>query len=161
ENEPVISGTVTTQASQPLTNWTVFLDTNNNDVLDDDEVSTTTNANGFYGFFSSQVPSDTPVYVDLVNLDPTSYSFCTPSDGSTLVTYSGDLITADFSITQVSSIEGTVFLDSNQSGDAAGQTGLSGWTVFIDSNANNQLDAGEQSTLTNSSGAYTLFGLAS
>src|SRR6266508_2047658 len=37
----------------------------------------------------------------------------------------------------------------------AGEAGLAGWTIFIDSNNNGQLDAGEASTVTDATGAYS------
>jgi hypothetical protein len=47
----------------------------------------------------------------------------------------------------------------------AGEAGLAGWTVYIDSNTgetpdNNTLDTGEQSTVSDANGNYTLSGLA-
>src|SRR5207253_2632250 len=52
-------------------------------------------------------------------------------------------------------IAGSIFNDVNS--DAVKQsteTGLTGWTVFLDTNKNGKLDAGESSTLTDSSGNY-------
>ncbi len=39
------------------------------------------------------------------------------------------------------------------------EPGLPGWTIFIDSNLNGKLDAGERSTVTDSAGRYTFVGL--
>jgi hypothetical protein len=58
------------------------------------------------------------------------------------------------------SISGTVFNDANDDGvQDNGELGIAGVTVYIDSNNNGILDSGEISTVTNSSGNYTLTGL--
>ncbi len=41
----------------------------------------------------------------------------------------------------------------------AGETGLQGWTVFLDTNANGILDSGETSTVTGPDGSYAFTGL--
>ncbi len=42
----------------------------------------------------------------------------------------------------------------------AGEPGQAGWTIFIDSNSNGELDAGERSTVTDSLGRYSFLNLA-
>ncbi|WP_148598180.1 SdrD B-like domain-containing protein [Aquisphaera giovannonii] len=161
EYEPVVSGTVANQDGTALSGWTVFVDLNGNGILEANDPSTTTNANGFYGFSSNQVPYGTPVDIVLVNLDPSAFSFGTPSNGVGQITYTGNLSTANFSMIQSSSIEGIAFDDANLSGDPSGQAPLSGWTVFLDTNGNGQFDAGEPWTLTSASGSYAFYGLTS
>ena len=57
-------------------------------------------------------------------------------------------------------LSGSVFHDLNGNGlQAAGEPNLAGWTVFLDANKNGHLDAGERSTITSASGAYTFTGL--
>lgn len=59
------------------------------------------------------------------------------------------------------SISGMKFHDLN--GDAVRQTGepaLSGWTTYLDINANGRLDGGEPSRVTDASGGYQFSGLA-
>jgi uncharacterized delta-60 repeat protein len=54
-------------------------------------------------------------------------------------------------------VNGQVFNDAD--GDStldAGESGQSGWTVYLDANNNDVLDAGETSAATNASGNYTL-----
>ncbi|MFM8608848.1 MAG: hypothetical protein ACKOCJ_00060 [Burkholderiaceae bacterium] len=43
----------------------------------------------------------------------------------------------------------------NIAGNADDERGLSGWTIFLDANGNNTLDAGERSTVTNANGNYS------
>jgi parallel beta-helix repeat protein len=58
-------------------------------------------------------------------------------------------------------ISGQVFQDTNGHGSQqAGESGLSGWTVYLDANKNGSLDAGETSTVTNISGQFTLSNLS-
>jgi hypothetical protein len=58
-------------------------------------------------------------------------------------------------------IRGALFndLDSDGARDP-GEVGLSGWTVFLDSNANGLRDAGEQSTVTSPDGSYAFINLS-
>ena len=97
--------------------------------------------------------------IDLVNLDPTAYVFGDPANGINQVTYTNSPLVADFTADQLSTIEGTVFLDQNQSGNPTGQPPLAGWTVFLDTNGSGQLEPGDLTTITGSSGAYSFSGL--
>ncbi|WP_413173601.1 S8 family serine peptidase [Anabaena azotica] len=57
-------------------------------------------------------------------------------------------------------IRGTKWHDLNANGiKESGETGLSGWVVFIDGNNNNQLDTGETSTTTDINGNYAFTNL--
>ncbi|MHC5536888.1 FG-GAP-like repeat-containing protein [Singulisphaera rosea] len=156
QNQPVISGEVTNQNGTDLSGWTV------NAVVDGTVIaSTTTNSSGFYGFYSSEISAGTAVDIELVNLDSTAFSFQDPSVGTEEdVTYvDGTTTTVNFTVTQSATIEGIAFEDANQSGNPVGQTPLAGWTVFLDTNGNGQLDSGEQSMLTSATGAYAFYGL--
>ena len=58
-------------------------------------------------------------------------------------------------------IHGSKWYD--QDGDGVwdtGESGVEGWTIYIDENRNGQLDAGEPSDVTDATGAYALTGLA-
>ena len=159
ENVPVVSGTVANQNGGALSGWTVFVDLNHDGTLDPGDPSTTTNSSGFYGFYSTQIPLNTPVDIDLVNLDPTAYVFGDPANGINQVTYMGNPLDADFTAAQLSTIEGTVFLDQNLSGNPTGQPPLSGWTVFLATNGSDQLEPGDLTTITGASGSYSFSGL--
>ena len=53
-------------------------------------------------------------------------------------------------------IQGKIWHDANGNGVRdAGESGLSGWTVYLDQNQNSLLDTGEASTTTNSNGDYS------
>jgi len=57
-------------------------------------------------------------------------------------------------------IQGRVFHDENANGVQDGQeTGLPGWTIYIDDNENGSRDAGEPYASTDATGDYTLAGL--
>src|SRR4051794_38169483 len=59
------------------------------------------------------------------------------------------------------SISGSVFNDVNGDGvKGATETGLSGLKVFVDKNGNGNLDTGENSAISGSTGAYTISGVA-
>jgi hypothetical protein len=56
-------------------------------------------------------------------------------------------------------ISGTVFNDLDADGQQdISEPGLPGWTVYLDDNLNDRLDAGETSTLTSLDGSYTIPG---
>ncbi len=58
------------------------------------------------------------------------------------------------------SISGSVFNDADNNGvKAVGESGMAGWTVYIDANSNAQLDSGEISVVTSATGAYSFTGL--
>jgi hypothetical protein len=159
ENAPVVSGTVSNQNGGALSGWTVFVDLNKDGTDDPGDPSTTTNSSGFYGFYLSQIPADTPVDIDLVNLDPTAYVFGTPASGINTVTYMGSPLDANFIAAQLSTIEGTVFLDQNRTGNSSGQPPLSGWTVFLSTDGSDQLAPGDPTSLTGADGSYSFSNL--
>lgn len=130
--------------------WTVYVDTNGNGQLDPQEPSRISDANGNY-IFANLGPGTYKVRV--VAQTGFALTTSTPSD---IVGQSGLNRTADFGVFQVITISGQVFNDLN--GDAskqAGDTGLQGWTVFLDTNGNGQLDANEPSTTSDSSGNFS------
>ncbi len=63
----------------------------------------------------------------------------------------------------IPSIYGSKFKDVNANGiyNSDVDLPLSGWTIFIDSNGNGQLDTGELSTTTNAQGEYSFLGVPS
>ena len=76
----------------------------------------------------------------------------------------GGVGTQTFNVSIVSpirgSVTGTVFNDLNGNGTLdAGETGLAGWTVFVDANHDGNHDPGDASTVTDAEGQYTLAGL--
>jgi|GEM_PF-1710728 len=66
----------------------------------------------------------------------------------------------DFGNFLLGSISGTVFDDRNaNAGQDGAETGLGGWTVFLDGNANGQRDIGEHATVTLADGSYRFNGI--
>jgi parallel beta-helix repeat protein len=141
-----------------LSGWAVYLDANNNGVLDRGETSTITDAAGAYRFG---------------NLGPGTYRVRqevqagwqqTTADPADVTTASGtDVSSLDFGNSSAHftfTVSGRVFQDSNANIQAdAGESGLSGRTVYLDANSNGTLDTGELSTVTDGSGAYAFTGL--
>src|SRR6185503_9660127 len=87
----------------------------------------------------------------------------TPSAGFDVVNRLGvkDNETTDVLLMNVpaanGSVEGTIWQDINGDGiRQAEDSGLQGWIVFLDDNGNRALDAGEQSGVSDASGAYAL-----
>lgn len=61
----------------------------------------------------------------------------------------------DAGLVALSSINGTVFNDANENQILDGESGIANWVVYLDSNDNGQLDAGEPSQVTDADGTYT------
>ena len=139
-----------------LAGVTVFLDTNGNGTLDSGERFTTTDANGNYSFTNVgpgtfRVREVQPVGSTQTTVNPADI---TASSGSNI---SGVL----FGNFQLVSIGGTKFQDTNGNGIRnAGEPGLQGFTIFLDSNNNRLLDTGETSTTTDINGNFSFSNLA-
>jgi len=132
-----------------LPNWTIYLDNNNNDILDSGDISTTTDINGYYTF---TVPLAS-YRVREVNQQDWIQTSISPTNK---IPDGEDITDVDFGNFKLATITGTNYHDLNANLRLdAGESGLSGWTIFLDDNKNGQLDSGEVSTTTNSSGIYT------
>ena len=151
-----------------LAGWTIFLDASPaNTVLDPGEPSTITDANGRYHFRNLaagdyEVTEVLPAGWDIADVPGSDWK-------QTVTVAALQTSTQDFANVSFTngSIRGTVFNDLNA--DAVrnldsttgefSEPGLSGWTVFVDLNANNELDASDLSTTTNSDGVYNFISL--
>lgn len=163
-----IAGTVFDDANQNgvmdpgengLAGWTMFVDRNSNGTLDAGEPSQVTNVDGDYLFTGLpngvnrlfEIPQGgyAPIpghntYQNVTVLDQTE-------------------VRAEFpnSIAQVGSIDGVVWNDLNGDGlQGPTESGLSGWTVFLDDNNNGTRDATEPMTLTDAAGYYAFPGVS-
>jgi hypothetical protein len=140
------------QAGEPvLSGLTVFLDTNNNGVLDHGETSTTTDANGNYTF-----PNLGPGTYLVREMQQPGIVQTTPNPAPITLLPGQPVTNVDFGDFKLISIGGAKFQDTNGNGVRdAGEPGLQGITVFLDTNNNGRLDAGEVSTTTDVNGNYT------
>jgi uncharacterized protein (DUF2141 family) len=135
---------------------TVFLDTNNDGILGVGETSATTGANGDFSF--PNLPAGTYSVREIVppNSQPT-----TPNPVSvTLTAGQTTPATVNFGNQAIpavlGSITGITFNDADGNGtQAAGEVGVSGVTVFLDTNNDGILDAGETSAFTGPNGDFS------
>jgi hypothetical protein len=130
---------------------TVFADANSNNMLDNGEVSTTSNGSGVY---SLSVPPGT-YNVRAVAL--TGYTTTLQPTGSVTVTSSATTNNQDLGLFADNTFSGTVFNDTDGNGtQGSGEAGIAGVTVFDDVNNNGSLENGEPSTTTDANGNYTI-----
>lgn len=115
--------------------------------------STTTGNNGFYSFTNLD-PNG------LYTVEEVNQAGWTPICSLVLKNVCGTN-PYDFGNFQNATISGYKWNDQNQDGlRQPTEPKLAGWTIFIDSNANGQLDPGETSTTTDTSGNYSFGNLA-
>jgi protocatechuate 3,4-dioxygenase beta subunit len=149
----------TQETGEPgLAGWTVFIDANNNGVLDPGEESTVTDAQG--NFTLGGLPPGTYTIREVLQ---TNWQRSAPLSGSYSVTVAAGQSAAGlaFGNYQLSMVSGQVFNDLNGNGiKDAGEPGLAGWTVFVDLNNTGVLAANDPRTTTDAQGNYTLVGLA-
>jgi protocatechuate 3,4-dioxygenase beta subunit len=143
---------------------TVYLDTNNDGVLDTGDISTVTGSNGTYSF--TGLASTT---FHLRQVVPTGYSQTSPSSSPTSIPLAtGQSVTGqNFTDTAATvnyipgSIAGEVYNDKNGNGKLdSGETGISGVELYIDLNKDGTIDSGDPTTTTSSAGTYSFTGLA-
>jgi hypothetical protein len=136
----------------------VYLDTNNNGHHDTGEVSARARTNGNYTF--SNVAAGT--YRVRINT-PTGFRRSAPKpkfSWNVTIISGGAAAGKRFGITEQVQIAGTVFNDGNSNGvKNTGELGREGFTVFLDTDGDGSLDAGELSTVSDSSGTFILDGL--
>ena len=140
----------TTEDQSPVFEWEVYL------LEDGQTVDTqTTGRDGCYTWsdlgpgHTYGVSEETPG--TWTQLGDTTYSF-----GPAV---SGEEYSFTFYNFQNGSISGTKYNDIDGNGSRDDESGLEGWTIFIDENDNQELDGEEQSTTTNSDGNYSFTNL--
>jgi VCBS repeat-containing protein len=143
-----------------LPGWTVFVDTNRDGKLTAGEPSTVTDVKGRYAL--SGIPAGD---VDLYGITQDSFS-PTPgfSDHQSVRVRDGRETRAKFpSVTApvtTGQIAGTVFEDNNENRvQDPGEDGLENWTLFIDTDGNGQLTAGEPTATTDTDGNFRFVGV--
>ncbi|MEG3956748.1 SdrD B-like domain-containing protein [Microcoleus sp. herbarium2] len=143
-----------TQGEAPLSGVSVFLDTNNNGAADAEEPQLQTNAQG-RGAFTNLEPGNYTVR----EVVPAGFS---PSTSAVVpLTLNTQDANVTFANTPNSNITGCKFEDFNLNGYRDGnEPAISGVTVYLDTNNNGALDAGEASTTSDQFGIFAFNNLA-
>jgi len=143
-----------TQGEAPLSGVSVFLDTNNNGAADAGEQQLQTNAQGRAAFTNLE-----PGNYTVREVVPAGFS---PSTSAVVpVTLNTQDANVTFANTPNSNITGCKFEDFNLNGYRDGnEPAISGVTVYLDTNNNGALDAGEASTTSNQFGTFAFNNLA-
>lgn len=133
---------------------TVYVDLDVDGVLDANEPSRVSDANGAYAF--SNIRSGTYVVRETM---PSGYvSAANRSSAVTTTVFRNSLNAVDFFnlVPTVGSISGVLWNDVDGNGVFAGtESGIAGWEVFIDRNANGIAEADEPQSITDASGFYS------
>lgn len=151
-----IAGDGVRDATDPgIPGWTVFADLNSNRIHDAGEPSAITNASGVY-----TISDLTPGRYKIRDITPSGWNATLGFDGqNTVDVVAGVTKTSDFgnfNVASLGSIQGTIWNDVNADGiRAPGDPGLGGWTVYLDINLDNTLNAGEPTAVTDAAGAYS------
>ena len=136
-----------------LANWTIYIDDNDNGELDADETFTTTDELGNYSF-----SVDAGTYTIAEVIEP-GWEQTHPSTGSHEVSLdpSETVNGIDFgNITLPGELSGSKWNDIDGDGVRdVGESGLEGWTIYLDDNGNGVLDGEEVSTVTDADGNYS------
>lgn len=151
------NGNGTLDTGEPtLQGWTIFLDQDNNGLLDPGELSTVTGASGNYSF--PDLPDGTYVVREVTQ---PGWRQTFPASGfhSVIITGSQSATGRNFG-NDPNSIAGTKWNDRNGDGVRdPGEPILQGWTIYLDQNDNGQFDPGERTSVTDATGNYSFIGL--
>ena len=147
-----LNGNGTRQLGDPgLSGFTIFLDANNNGVLNAGETSTTTDANGNYSFANLG-----PGTYRVREVQQASFTQTTPNPAAITLTSSQIISGVNFGNFRQISISGNKFQDTNGNGVRnPGEPGLQNFTIYIDANNNGVLNTGERSTTTDVNGNFS------
>ncbi|MEO9123485.1 MAG: SdrD B-like domain-containing protein [Microcoleus sp.] len=150
-------------AEPSLAGWTIYLDQNNNGVLDPTELSTVTDINGKYQF--TKLP---PATYNVRELPQPGWTQIVPAANAAAPTLSGAItipLTSGLdsqnnnfgNFFETATISGQKFNDLNQNGvKDTGEVGLQNWQIFVDTNKDGVFEQGEPTTITDQNGNYTI-----
>ncbi len=146
-----------------LLGWTVFVDSNNDGILNDGEPSQITDSDGDYRFADILSGRQTIVEIPQGGYVPIgSAGSLFPLEGASpsrvVTVVAGSSVRADFANAYLptGTIEGHVWNDENGDGVAQStESGIAGRSVFVDLNSNGMQDASEPSRITDAVGAYS------
>jgi hypothetical protein len=140
-------------AGEPgLADWTIFLDTDTDGMLDPGEVATTTTADGSYEFTGLTAGTYTVAEVLQFGWTQTFPVPVPPGSHSVLVVSGTNDTDSDFANAQFIEVSGQKFNDLNGNGAKdAGEPGLEGWTIQLDLDNDGSVD---EAALTDASGNY-------
>ncbi|KKR16845.1 MAG: hypothetical protein UT77_C0002G0027 [Candidatus Daviesbacteria bacterium GW2011_GWC2_40_12] len=129
--------------------------------LDDDSDNTLPNVREFEGLATGaynlqEIVNSNWNLISISCNDPDSgTTFDLGASTATIDLDAGERVTCEFTNAPRQSIAGEKFSDQNNNGvKEAGEPGLSGWTIYLDTNDNGVLDGGETSVVTDSEGDY-------
>jgi hypothetical protein len=142
---------------------TVYIDANNNSVLDSGEKKAITNSSGVY-----KITGLIARTYKVREVRPSGWTQTSPLNNGAISVVLGagqNVGGKNFFIRPTpggtASIAGNVFHDFNRNGiKETGDTGLSGWVVYIDLDNDKVLDTHERRVLTDSAGSYIINNLA-
>lgn len=136
---------------QPITGRSVYLDLNGNGSRDANEPEITTDADGGYHFYGLPA-GDYTVRQEL----PPNW-LATAAAPAVHLAFGQIIGSQDLLSLSAGSIHGTVFEDTNRNGLRNSYDPLAdGVKVYLDTNGNGKLDAGEPTAITDAAGAFTL-----
>lgn len=144
------------EVESPIPGVTIFLDPNENLVLDAGEIATVTNATGAYQFDDLE-----PGFHVVSEVVPSGYVQTYPESGlhNVLVEAGSELPGYDFgnqpTLPATGNLTGSKWEDSNRDGTRdPGEPGLPGVIVYIDLNTNGSFDDGEPNETTDANGDF-------
>ncbi|WP_237396899.1 SdrD B-like domain-containing protein [Okeania sp. KiyG1] len=138
----------------PAPNITIYIDTNNNNILDNNEIQTTTDINGLYQFNNINLAPGT---YSIRDISPTGFTQQQPAPTITINPTDTIVNLTQVDLTNIANnipanISGTKLNDTNN--DGIGDTPAPNITIYIDTNNNNILDNNEIQTITDINGLY-------
>ncbi|WP_293076587.1 S8 family serine peptidase, partial [Okeania sp. SIO3B5] len=143
------------ESEEGLEGWTIYIDDNENGELDEGEISTVTDAEGYYEF--NELDAGTYVIAQELQDGWEQTYPGSPSTHTVELEEGEDLEDINFGNQEIlpGSISGYSWNDLNEDGIRdESEEGLEGWTIYIDDNENGELDEGEISTVTDAEGYY-------